>query len=156
MPLPTFVKTLMAVGATAAVGSIATTPASAWYRSLDKPKWQPPPVAFPLVWTPLYVLLASAGARSLDRTAGDERASFKRAYLVNLLLNAGWTVVFFRARKPKLALIEIAALNGSNIRLLHRAWQADRLAGTALLPYVIWTAFATALNASIAVRNPRA
>ena len=154
MTLPTVVKTAAAVGVTAAVGSIANTPSSGWYRSLRKPRWQPPPAAFPVVWTPLYGLLAVAGARVLDRTTGEERAAFARAYATNLALNAGWTAVFFRARRPKLALAEIAALNGSNLDLLRRAWRADRLAGSALLPYVAWTGFASALNAAIAARNP--
>lgn len=30
----------------AALGGLGTDPDSAWYRSLDKPGWQPPPVAF--------------------------------------------------------------------------------------------------------------
>lgn len=154
MRVPTLAKTVLATGATAVAGSIATRPASDWYRSLDKPKWQPPPAAFPLVWTPLYALIAVAAARALDRTAGWERIRFRRTYATDLALNAGWTAVFFRARSPRLALVEIAALNGANLQLLRRGWQADRLAGAALLPYVAWTGFATALNASIAARNP--
>ncbi|MGC1211186.1 MAG: TspO/MBR family protein, partial [Micromonospora sp.] len=128
--------------------------ASAWYRSLDKPAWQPPPAAFPAVWTPLYALIAVAGARALDRTSGSQRARFARAYALDLALNAAWTALFFRARSPRLALAEIVALNAANVELLRRAWRADRLAGASLLPYVAWTGFATALNASLAARNP--
>jgi translocator protein len=154
MRVPTLVKTSLAVGATAAAGAVATNPTSDWYRGLDKPPWQPPPAAFPAVWTPLYALLAFAGARALDRTTGSQRARFARAYGTNLALNAGWTALFFRARSPGAALVEIAALNASNVALLRRAWRADRLAGAAVLPYVAWTGFATALTASIAARNP--
>ncbi|MFB9239419.1 TspO/MBR family protein [Plantactinospora siamensis] len=144
----------LAVAATAAAGSAATAPASRWYRSLDKPRWQPPPAAFPAVWTPLYGLIALAGARALNRTQGAERAGFAWTYGADLLLNAGWTALFFRARRPRLALAELAALNAANLALTTRAWRADRVAGAALLPYVAWTGFATALNAAIAARNP--
>jgi benzodiazapine receptor len=150
----TLVKTALAVAATAVAGSAATAPTSDWYRSLRKPRWQPPAAAFPAVWTPLYALLAVAGARVLDRTAGNARTAFIRAYGVNLALNAGWTIVFFRARRPKAALAEILVLNASNVILLRRSWHADRLAGAAVLPYVAWTGFATALNASIVALNP--
>lgn len=51
------------------------------------------------------------------------------------------------------ALVEIAALDASNLGLLRRTWRADRLAATATVPYVLWTAFATALTAAIALRN---
>jgi benzodiazapine receptor len=149
------VRTTLAVAITAAAGAIATEPNSAWYRSLDKPRWQPPSSAFPAVWTPLYALLAVAGARGLDRTSGRQRTAFSRAYSANLLLNLGWTVAFFRLRSPKAALGEIAVLNASNLDLLRRAWAADRLAAAAITPYVAWTAFATALTASIAARNRR-
>jgi Tryptophan-rich sensory protein (mitochondrial benzodiazepine receptor homolog) len=153
MRIPTLVKTAAGVAAAAAAGSAATKPGSTWYRSLDKPAWQPPPAAFPIVWTSLYALIAVAAARTLNRLPPAERRRFWRTYALNLGLNAGWTGVFFGARRPGLALAEIAALNSSNIALLRRAWRTDRLAGAALLPYVAWTGFATALNGSIAARN---
>jgi benzodiazapine receptor len=149
------VRTALAVGITAATGAIATDPDSAWYRSLDKPRWQPPSWAFPAVWTPLYGLLAVTGARVLDRTSGRHRTAFSLGYSANLLLNTGWTVVFFRLRSPTAALAEIVVLNVSNLDLLRRAGAADRLAAGLITPYVAWTVFATALTASIARRNPR-
>lgn len=153
MGIPTLVKTAAGVTAAAAAGSVATRPGSTWYRSLDKPAWQPPPAAFPVVWTSLYALIAIAAARTLKRLPPAERRRFWRTYVTNLALNAGWTGVFFAARRPGLALVEIAALNSSNVALLRQAWRTDRLAGVALLPYVAWTGFATVLNGSIAARN---
>lgn len=153
MGIPTLVKTAAGVAAAAAAGSAATKPGSAWYQSLDKPAWQPPAAAFPVVWTTLYALIALAAARTLNRLPPGERRRFWRTYALNLGLNAGWTGVFFGARRPGLALAEIAALNSSNIALLRRAWRTDRIAGAALLPYVAWTGFATVLNGSIAARN---
>ena len=149
----TLVKTALAVPATAVAGSVATDPKSAWYRSLRKPSWQPPPSAFPLVWTPLYALIAVAGARATDRTRGARRNAFLTTYTLNLILNVGWTAVFFRGRRPAAALAELAALNVSNLVLLRQGWRADRVAGVALLPYVAWTGFATALNAAIVKHN---
>src|SRR3954452_6397422 len=51
-----------AVGATAAVGGLATAPAvdSRWYRRLNKPPWQPPGAVFGPAWTVLYALLAAS------------------------------------------------------------------------------------------------
>jgi benzodiazapine receptor len=149
----TLVKTALAVAATAVAGSVATDPDSAWYRRLRKPSWQPPPSAFPLVWTPLYALIAVAGARATDRTRGADRNAFLTTYTLNLILNAGWTAIFFRGRRPTAALAEIAALNVANLVLLRQALRADRVAGAALVPYVAWTGFATALNAAIVKLN---
>ncbi|MDG4789476.1 tryptophan-rich sensory protein [Micromonospora sp. WMMD1102] len=155
MKTSTLVGTGLATAATAAAGSIATDPNSAWYRSLDKPAWQPPPVAFPVVWTPLYASIAFAAARALDATSSAaQRRGLRRAYAIDLVLNAGWTALFFRAHRPRLALAELVLLNAANAALLRRAWRADRVAGATLLPYLAWTGFATALNTAIALRNP--
>ncbi len=141
-----------AVAAAAAAGSAAADPGSAWYQSLRKPSWQPPPWAFPLVWTPLYVSIGYAGARALARQ--DDRGPLIRALLTDLALNTAWTPLFFRVRKPRAALAEIAALNLANAALIRRAWQADRTAALLLLPYAAWTGFATALNTEIVLLNP--
>ncbi|MET8204255.1 TspO/MBR family protein [Micromonospora taraxaci] len=153
MRLPTLVKTAAAVTATAAAGATAIDASSRWYQRLRKPAWQPPPVAFPLAWTPLYALIAVAGARVLDRTSDADRAAFARAYALNLALNFGWTALFFKAHKPTVALVEIAALNASNVALIRRASRADGVAAAALAPYVAWTLFATTLNGAIVGLN---
>ncbi|WP_433551975.1 TspO/MBR family protein [Micromonospora zamorensis] len=153
MRLPTLVKTAAAVTVTAAAGATVTDASSRWYQRLNKPTWQPPPVAFPLAWTPLYALIAVAGARVLDRTSEADRAAFTRAYALNLALNFGWSALFFKAHRPAVALAEIAALNASNFVLLRRASRSDRVAAVALAPYAAWTLFATALNGAIVRLN---
>ena len=66
MKLMTVVWTAAATAATAAAGGIATDPDSRWYRGLQKPDWQPPAIAFPVVWTALYADLAVSSAVALD------------------------------------------------------------------------------------------
>ncbi|WP_219468319.1 TspO/MBR family protein [Nonomuraea rhizosphaerae] len=151
----TLLSTALATGAAAAIGSLATTPKSAWYQRLRKPSWQPPARAFPLVWTPLYALIAYGSARALSQ-AGNGQAALRRTLAADLLLNAAWPALFFRARSPRLALAEIVVLNAVNVALVRQAARADRTAGALLMPYAAWTAFATALNASIARHNPGA
>jgi len=148
-------RTGLAVAAAAALGGVTTDPDSSWYRRLRKPRWQPPPRAFGLVWPALYALIAYAGARGLASARDDgERGALARSLAVNLALNAAWTPLFFRAHAPRLALADLVALGAANADLLRRAHRADRRAALALSPYVAWTGFATALNAAIAARNP--
>ncbi|HCU93941.1 MAG TPA: TspO protein [Actinobacteria bacterium] len=143
-----------AVAATAVIGGVAADPGSAWYRSLRKPRWQPPPPAYALVWTPLYVTIAYASARALSQALSRDRSQIIRSLLLDLALNAAWTPLFFRARRPRAALAEIACLNIANVLLIRQTWRADRTAAVLLLPYAAWTAFATALNAEIVRLNP--
>jgi benzodiazapine receptor len=139
--------------AAAVVGGAATDPDSAWFRSLDKPSWYPPPQAFGIVWPGLYTGLGWAAGEVRASADQEPRRSFDRAYRVNLLLNAAWTPVFFRAHRPWLAAAESAVLTVSTLDLARRAGRVRPAAGAALVPYAAWTAFATALTVAIARRN---
>jgi translocator protein len=136
--------------AAAVVGGLATDPDSSWFRNLDKPAWYPPPQTFGIVWTGLYAGMAWASGEVLAHGGG---ASFARAYAANLVLNAGWSPIFFRAHRPWLAAVECAVLTASTVDLLRRARPVSGPAHAVLAPYAAWTAFATALNVAIARRN---
>ena len=145
------VLTSLMTAAAAAHGSLGTKPDSSWYRSLDKPDWQPPGVAFPLVWTPLYGLIAWGTGRAASVPEG--RGAMLGLTGADLAVNAGWCWAFFDRESPRAGLATIALLNGLNLVLLREAARRDRVAAAALAPYVVWTGFATALNASIWRRN---
>lgn len=141
----------------AGVGAAATTPDTGWYAALEKPPWDPPPIAYPLVWTPLYADIAVVTAAALTTLEGegrnDEAAELRRALAVNLLLNTGWSVLFWRVRKPWLSSAWCALLAAHSAALVKRVGSVDGSLGAALAPYPAWCAFATALNTSIARRN---
>jgi tryptophan-rich sensory protein len=137
----------------AVVGARGTRPDSAWYRALDKPSWQPPGAAFPLVWTPLYALIAWGTGRLVEGAGEEERARTLALAGADLAVNAGWCWAFFARESPRAGLATIVVLDGLNLALLREAARRDRAAAAALAPYVAWTGFATALNASIWRRN---
>lgn len=155
--LRTLAATSAAALASAGLGAAATTPDTAWYRDLEKPPWNPPSIAFPLVWTPLYADIAVTAAAALTRLEHegrhDEVAALRRAMATNLALNTGWSVLFWRVRRPWLAAAWCALLAGHSAGLARRVGRADPALGAALAPYPLWCAFATALNTSIARRN---
>ena len=151
-------KTLLATGtavtACAALGSVASSAVrSAWYARLAKPAIQPPPVAFPIAWTTLYADIAVTSARAIDALTGDEQAAYVRALAVNLVLNTGWSWVFFRAHRLGGAVVVAGLLAGSCVDLVRRTWHAEPRAGLALVPYAGWCTFATVLSAAIWRRN---
>ena len=139
--------------AAAALGSLGTRPQSGWYRRLDKPAWQPPGAAFALVWTPLYGLIAWSTGRAVEAAPEPERARLLGLVGADLAVNAGWCWAFFAGQSPRGGLATIAVLDGLNLALLREVARQDRASATALAPYVAWSGFATALNASIWWRN---
>jgi benzodiazapine receptor len=158
LTLRTVAATSAAAAATAAVGGLAGSD-SRWYRRLRKPAFQPPASVFPIVWTALYADVAVTSAATIDglRAAGrDEEAShYATALGSNLVLNAGWTWLFFRAHQPLLATAECAVLALSCADLIRRSSTLDRRLGLALAPYATWTTFATVLSGAISWRNRR-
>ncbi|MDN4644407.1 TspO/MBR family protein [Arthrobacter sp. PsM3] len=166
MKAMTAVWTAAATAATAAAGGAATDPGSGWYRRLRKPDWQPPAIAFPVVWTALYADLAVTTAVALNsQEAGDtpgnetreqQLRAYRGALAANLVLNAAWSWLFWRARRPWLAAAECAVLAASSADLVRRTHQLNRAAGVALAPYALWCGFATVLSTAIARLNPGA
>jgi benzodiazapine receptor len=142
-----------AVTATALVGGRASSGDNRWFQSLRKPSFQPPPVAFPIVWTALYASIAAAGADAVDHLEDAERTEFQAALAANLALNASWTWVFFRARRPWLATAVSGVLAGSSADLVRRARPASGRAAALLVPYTAWCSFATVLAGRIAWLN---
>lgn len=147
-----------AVAATAGLGSIGSRDVdNPWYAALDKPPFQPPGVAFPVVWTTLYTDIALTAGHALDRleAAGrhDEAAAYRRALAGNLAVNAAWSWVFFRWHRlgPAVGVAGLLALSSAD--LVRRTSRVSPAAGAALAPYPAWCGFATLLSADIWRRN---
>jgi tryptophan-rich sensory protein len=83
----------------------------------------------------------------------DEAHALERQLWVNMALNAGWSWLFFTARSPRSALVEVVVLEASTVLLADKVRRLDPAASRALVLYVAWNAFAAALNAAIARRN---
>jgi translocator protein len=146
----TLAATALAVAAAAGIGSSASAQSvPTWYSRLRKPPYQPPSAAFPIVWTTLYGDIAATSAVAIDgfRSAGqhDKARRYAAALSVNLLLNAGWSWLFFRYHKLGASALGATALTVSSADLARRAAQVNPRAGLALSPYAVWCAFATVL-----------
>lgn len=161
MRISTLLGTGSAVAVTAAVGSRATTPEvrSGWYKKLRKPPYQPPPQVFPVVWPTLYADIAAVSASTIDQLNARGEAESRRAYQIalgiNLVLNAGWSWVFFNQRRFGSSALVSAALTASSADLARRAIAVRGTRALPLVLYPLWCAFATMLSGHIAVLNRR-
>lgn len=140
--------------AAAATGAMASVRSESFYAQLVRPAWAPPSWLFSPVWTALYTLMAIA-AFLVWRDRGWKGARGPLTlYLVQLALNAGWTWMFFVLRSGELALGEILVLLAAIVATTIGFWRVRPLAGIMLVPYLGWTAFATALTWSLWRANP--
>jgi tryptophan-rich sensory protein len=127
----------------------------AWYAGLEKPAFNPPNWVFAPVWTVLYVLMAVA-AWLVWRERGSVAAAAVplAAWLVQLVLNALWSWLFFGQHEMGLALVDITALWFAIVVTIALFWRVNHLASWLLVPYLAWVSFAMLLNAALWRLNP--
>ena len=131
----------------AAASSGAVFKPDEWYSTLRKPGWTPKPWVFPVVWTPLYLMIAVSGWLAW-RQSGLFTLPFA-FYAAQMILNAGWSAVFFGLRRPDLALAELLLLWLSIFATLLGFVPLSAAAAWLLAPYLLWVTIAGALNASV-------
>jgi len=117
-----------------------------WYAQLQKPSWNPPAWIFGPVWTALYAMMAVAAWLIWRRGGFAAQRVPLAVFLLQLLLNALWSPLFFGLHNPALAFAEIMLLWLAVICTLLVFWQVQRGAGLLLVPYLAWVTFAAVLN----------
>jgi benzodiazapine receptor len=117
-----------------------------WYGRLVKPSWTPPDWLFAPVWSALYAMMAVA-AWLVWKQEGFKKASVPLAvFVLQLVLNAAWSWLFFGLHRPDLAFAEIVLLWAAILATLILFSRRNIAAGALIAPYLAWVAFAAALN----------
>lgn len=148
----------VAIAAVAAMGVAflgeTITDLGPWYRSLDKPRWNPPDWAFGLAWTVIFAL-AAVSAVTAWRAAPTSRVADTviGLFALNGFLNVLWSLIFFRMQRPDWAVAELMALWLSILALILFCGRYSRPAALLLVPYLAWVTLAGALNWEIVARN---
>jgi len=137
----------------AAAGSAASNP---WFASLAKPGLYPPPQAFGIVWSILYIAMGLALAMLITAPGARGRGLAIGMFVVQLLLNLAWSPLFFGMQRISAALSLLYALDVAVLLTLVLAARVRPLAGLLLAPYFAWVLFATVLNWQILKLNPDA
>lgn len=128
----------------------------AWYEGLNHPPWRPPNWLFPVVWTPLYCMIAASGFLVWQEAGWSGAAGAFAVYFVHLAVNAGWSAVFFGLRRPDWAMVEVVALWLSIAATMAAFAPYDALAVWLLVPYLAWVSFAAWYNWTMMRLNPQA
>jgi tryptophan-rich sensory protein len=105
------------------------------------------------VWPLLYADIAAVSAGTVDTLNGDgrrdEARTFSMLLALNLILNGGWTWLFFSCRKLGASAVAAAALAVSSADLTRRAVRTQGTGAGVLGLYPLWCAFATLLSSRI-------
>lgn len=155
---PAFATTFLIATVTASVAALGVVITGSgenyWYSALAKPGFNPPDLAFQVVWPILFSLMALSAV--LVRIKAGSYAVARPALLLffmQLAVNLSWSWLFFGFHQIAGALGALALL-WILVALMIRAFA--RYSTTAALlqvPYFLWVSFAAYLNGAILFLN---
>ena len=136
------------------VGGQMGSPNTFWFQSLNKPAIFPPPAAFGIVWSILYVMIGFSLALVASAWGAFGRGLAVGLFALHFVFNMAWTAVFFGMQNMEGGLI---VLGLGVVTLLPVIWAFFRvrpIAAYLLVPYFGWLCFASALNYQFIAENP--
>ena len=132
------------------------------YDRLKRPPLSPPSIAFPIVWTIIYILMGiSFGILknqfnnniSVLNDKGVSILSTNQIYYIQLFVNALWSIIFFIFKWRLFAFIWILILILLVVLMIIDFYKKNKIAGLLQIPYLLWLIFAAYLNLGVYILN---
>ena len=121
------------------------------YNSLQKPPFSPPGIAFPIVWTILYILMGISYGILKSKEQVDDEINF--IYYLQLGVNALWSIFFFVFKWRLFSFLWILLLAVLVILMIIKFYNKNKTAGLIQIPYLLWVLFASYLNIGFYILN---
>lgn len=118
-----------------------------------KPPLSPPSVVFPIVWVILFALMGIGAARVYMAPASAARSRSLRLFLLQLLFNFFWSILFFHFQNFGFALVWLVVLWLLILWMTLSFRRVDAVAAWLQGPYLLWVAFAAYLNLGVWMLN---
>ena len=144
MKYKTLIPCIIFVFMFALLGSLFTNTGE-WYEQI-KPSITPPNYVFPIVWTILFLMISFSLYFSIIHSQKNQKKEIIFIFLINLVLNLFWSILYFGMQNPVYAFIEIFFLEASIAWLIFATYKIDKKAAYLLIPYFLWVGFAMILN----------
>lgn len=148
MALKKYKPTLISIAIPLATGGLSaffTMNGMEYFKTQEKPWFQPPDAAFPVVWTILYVLMGISAARVWKSNDPKKKKALK-IYAVQLAVNFFWSIIFFGLHQYFLAFLWLLLLISLVAKMILEFAQIDKKAAKLQIPYLLWCCFAAVLN----------
>jgi tryptophan-rich sensory protein len=128
--------------------------AQSWYSQLIKPTWSPPSWLFGPVWTFLYALIAISFAKVFLMFVKKQIPFLVvLPFVLNLIFNFSFTPLQFGLKNNLLSAIDIVLVLATLIWAMVAIYPHARWISYIQIPYLLWVAFATALQLTITYLN---
>ena len=138
---------LLLVFGVSSISALISDPAiQTWYEELKRPAFTPPNWIFSPVWITLYIMMSLAAWMVWKGRGWKQTRGPLALFIMQLILNGFWSILFFGLKRPDLALVEIIILWLAIGMTFFSFWRVQKSAGALLLPYWVWVSFAVILN----------
>ena len=122
-------------------------------QNVAKPTLTPPGWLFPVVWTILYTLMGISSARIWLAPKSDARDRGLNIYVVQLIVNFFWSLIFFNAQAFGFAAIWLILLIALVVLMIYQFYKVNKRAALLQIPYLLWLLFALYLNIGVWTLN---
>ena len=147
-----FIIFLLVTYSASFVGGIVTLSfKEPWYSQLIKSNFNPPDWIFAPVWTTLYLMMTVAIWFFWHSKKRDINTVY--IYLIHIVFNTTWSIVFFGLHEIFLAMIILIILIILIIILIIRFKRVNFVSYYLMIPYLLWCCFALFLNFNLFVLN---
>ncbi len=123
------------------------------YENLNTPPLSPPGFVFPIVWTILFILMGISFYLTTLFNDGEEKENAQKIYIIQLILNFIWSIVFFNYNNFILSFIILIILWLFILKMIISFYKINPIAGYIQIPYLLWVTFAGYLNLMIILLN---
>ena len=124
-----------------------------WYDNLKKSKLTPPNWVFGTVWPILYTTLAVSFYLIKKEEKCNEWCEPLNFFSLQMFFNLIWTWLFFKQKKIKLAVLDIALVIIFTILTMIKFFKINKYTTYILIPYILWLLLAFYLNLYIVLNN---
>ena len=123
-----------------------------WYDILIKPPLVPPDYIFIIVWSILYILMATSFVLILAQKDKPKRFAVT-IFVIQFILNIIWSPLFFNLNRIYLAFVDIIFLWFFILIMLFAFYKNSKIAAFLQIPYFLWVTFAIYLNFGFLLLN---
>ena len=122
------------------------------YNSLIQPPLAPPSLAFPIAWTIIYLLMGLSYFL-FQKNVDSNKVIISIIYYLQLFVNLMWPIIFFLFKWRLFSILWIILLIFFVSLLIYLMFKEYPVSSYLLIPYLLWTLFATYLNIGIYILN---
>lgn len=119
-----------------------------WYDALNKPSWTPSGQTIGIIWAVLFALI-SLSATLIYNKYGFKPVRFWGLFVINYVFNQAFSYFQFTQKDLFAATVDAFLIALTTLLLIIVAGRLNKVSAWLLVPYFLWSSFATFLSWTI-------